>query len=66
MWVHRPHLRGLIALWTGFARGANDPGFDAFCLWVNTSRYPAPGDHPNPQTVDGILRGEVTGSCGAS
>ena len=62
MWVRRPYIDGLTSLWLGFSLGAADQNFDAFSRWVRTDRFPVEGGYPNPLSLDGIVRGAITGA----
>jgi hypothetical protein len=62
MWVRRPYLYGLSALWLGFSLGRGGGDYDRFALWLQTERYPAEGGHRSPLAIDGLVREAVGAS----
>lgn len=61
MWVPRPYLYGLTALWLGFSLGRGGGDFDRFELWLQSEKYPAEG-YRSSLTVDGLVHEAVGAS----
>ena len=61
MWVSRPYIDGLVALWLGYSLGSRDGNFDRFCLWLQCDRFPSEGGHRNPLGVHALIRSAITG-----